>query len=46
MGKIRLKSADLLEEKGVTLRDPVADHFLWVQDFPLFLPREDGEGEL
>ncbi|XP_064649876.1 aspartate--tRNA ligase, mitochondrial-like [Lineus longissimus] len=43
MGKIRLKAADLLEEKGLTLRDPTADNFLWVQGFPLFLPREDGQ---
>ena len=32
---------------GASLRDPGSFHFLWVEDFPLFLPKEDGEeGEL
>ena len=30
------------------MRDPDAFHFLWVEDFPLFLPKEEAghEGEL
>ncbi|XP_025113253.1 aspartate--tRNA ligase, mitochondrial-like isoform X2 [Pomacea canaliculata] len=42
LGKVRLKCADKMEEKGVTLRNKEKMHFLWIQDFPLFLPREDG----
>ncbi|XP_018113957.1 aspartate--tRNA ligase, mitochondrial [Xenopus laevis] len=46
MGKLRLDAAAQLEECGVALRDPAAYHFLWVVDFPLFLPKEDNELEL
>lgn len=28
------------------MRDPAAFHFLWVVDFPLFLPKEDEPEEL
>lgn len=46
LGKLRLESADLLEAKGVLLRDPARFSFLWVLDFPLFLPKEGHPGEL
>ncbi|KAK7095038.1 aspartate--tRNA ligase, mitochondrial-like [Littorina saxatilis] len=42
LSKIRLRCADLMEDKGVKVRDPLQMNFLWVLDFPLFLPREDG----
>ncbi|XP_075038264.1 aspartate--tRNA ligase, mitochondrial [Mixophyes fleayi] len=41
LGKLRLEAASRLEECGVSLRDPNTFHFLWVVDFPLFLPKED-----
>ncbi|XP_053099949.1 aspartate--tRNA ligase, mitochondrial [Hemicordylus capensis] len=46
LGKLRLESADLLEARGLLLRDPSAFHFLWVMDFPLFLRKEESPGEL
>lgn len=46
LGKVRLVSADLLEARGLQLRDPSAFHFLWVVDFPLFLPKEENPREL
>lgn len=46
LGKLRLECADLLEKKGVVLRDPALFSFLWVVDFPLFLPKEDNPREL
>nr|XP_056701665.1 aspartate--tRNA ligase, mitochondrial [Euleptes europaea] len=46
LGKVRLASANLLEERGVPLRDPSAFHFLWVVDFPLFLLKEENPNEL
>uniref|UniRef100_A0A8B9D0T0 Aspartyl-tRNA synthetase 2, mitochondrial n=1 Tax=Anser brachyrhynchus TaxID=132585 RepID=A0A8B9D0T0_9AVES len=46
LGSLRLESADLLEAAGMTLRDPTAFHFLWVVDFPLFLPKEENPAEL
>ncbi|ETE65983.1 Aspartyl-tRNA synthetase, mitochondrial, partial [Ophiophagus hannah] len=46
LGKLRLKSAELLEAKGLLLRDPSAFHFLWVIEFPLFLPKEENPEEL
>lgn len=46
LGSLRLESADLLEAAGVVLRDPTAFHFLWVVDFPLFLPKEENPNEL
>ncbi|XP_004688550.1 PREDICTED: aspartate--tRNA ligase, mitochondrial isoform X1 [Condylura cristata] len=46
LGKLRLECADLLEARGVLLRDPTLFSFLWVVDFPLFLPKEDNPGEL
>uniref|UniRef100_A0A2D4FF67 Aminoacyl-transfer RNA synthetases class-II family profile domain-containing protein n=2 Tax=Micrurus corallinus TaxID=54390 RepID=A0A2D4FF67_MICCO len=46
LGKLRLKSAELLEAKGLLLRDPSAFHFLWVVEFPLFLPKEENPEEL
>ncbi|XP_029474814.1 aspartate--tRNA ligase, mitochondrial isoform X2 [Rhinatrema bivittatum] len=46
LGKLRLECAGLLESQGLMLRDPAAFHFLWVVDFPLFLPREDNWEEL
>ncbi|NXC44717.1 SYDM protein, partial [Penelope pileata] len=46
LGSLRLGSADLLEAAGMVLRDPTALHFLWVVDFPLFLPKEENPAEL
>lgn len=46
LGHLRLQCAELLESRGVELRDPSAFHFLWVVDFPLFLPREEEPEEL
>ncbi|XP_071802616.1 aspartate--tRNA ligase, mitochondrial-like [Asterias amurensis] len=46
LGQLRLTVANLLENKGVQIRDPDAYNFLWVEDFPLFLPSEDRIGEL
>ncbi|XP_062437661.1 aspartate--tRNA ligase, mitochondrial [Rhea pennata] len=46
LGSLRLESADLLEAAGLLLRDPTAFHFLWVVDFPLFLPKEENPTEL
>ncbi|XP_007480876.1 aspartate--tRNA ligase, mitochondrial [Monodelphis domestica] len=46
LGKLRLECADLLEDRGVVLRDPAAFHFLWVVEFPLFLPKEEDPREL
>uniref|UniRef100_A0A8C2IPI7 Aspartyl-tRNA synthetase 2, mitochondrial n=1 Tax=Cyprinus carpio TaxID=7962 RepID=A0A8C2IPI7_CYPCA len=41
LGKLRLQCAKLLESYGVPVRDPSVFHYLWVVDFPLFLPKED-----
>ncbi|XP_038063597.1 aspartate--tRNA ligase, mitochondrial-like [Patiria miniata] len=47
LGQLRLVCADMLESKGVPVRDPDVYRFLWVEDFPLFLPSEDGaDGDL
>ncbi|XP_061097160.1 aspartate--tRNA ligase, mitochondrial isoform X2 [Conger conger] len=46
LGKVRLQCAELLEAQGVAVRDPSAFHFLWVVDFPLFLPREEDPEQL
>lgn len=46
LGGLRLQCADLLESHGIKLRDPSVFHFLWVVDFPLFLPKEDNPEEL
>uniref|UniRef100_A0A8C3XA96 Aspartyl-tRNA synthetase 2, mitochondrial n=1 Tax=Catagonus wagneri TaxID=51154 RepID=A0A8C3XA96_9CETA len=46
LGKLRLECADLLEARGVVLRDPALFSFLWVVDFPLFLPKEENPQEL
>ncbi|XP_010982844.2 aspartate--tRNA ligase, mitochondrial [Camelus dromedarius] len=46
LGKLRLECADLLEAGGVVLRDPALFCFLWVVDFPLFLPKEENPKEL
>ncbi|XP_025898724.1 aspartate--tRNA ligase, mitochondrial, partial [Nothoprocta perdicaria] len=46
LGSLRLESANLLEAAGLVLRDPTAFHFLWVVDFPLFLPKEENPTEL
>lgn len=46
LGALRLLSADLLEAAGLALRDPTAFHFLWVVDFPLFLPKAENPTEL
>ncbi|KAM6217273.1 LOW QUALITY PROTEIN: aspartate--tRNA ligase, mitochondrial [Rhynchocyon petersi] len=46
LGKLRLECADLLEARGVVLRDPALFSFLWVVDFPLFLPKEENPEDL
>ncbi|KAK7945445.1 hypothetical protein WMY93_001173 [Mugilogobius chulae] len=46
LGSLRLHCADLLESHGVSLRDPSVFQFLWVVDFPLFLPKEERPDEL
>ncbi|XP_061653053.1 aspartate--tRNA ligase, mitochondrial isoform X1 [Phyllopteryx taeniolatus] len=46
LGKLRLQCAELLECHGMTVRDSSAFHFLWVVDFPLFLPKEDEPKQL
>ncbi|KAM4022566.1 aspartate--tRNA ligase, mitochondrial isoform 2-T2 [Anomaloglossus baeobatrachus] len=46
LGNLRLEVASRLEECGVPLRDPNTFHFLWVVDFPLFLPKEENPEEL
>lgn len=46
LGKMRLDTANNLESKGENVRDPCKMNFLWVEDFPLFLPREDGSDGL
>uniref|UniRef100_A0A8C7B8Q7 Aspartyl-tRNA synthetase 2, mitochondrial n=1 Tax=Neovison vison TaxID=452646 RepID=A0A8C7B8Q7_NEOVI len=46
LGKLRLECADLLEARGLVLRDPALFSFLWVVDFPLFLPKEENPGGL
>ncbi|CDQ56461.1 unnamed protein product [Oncorhynchus mykiss] len=46
LGKLRLQCAELLEDSGVAVRDPSAFHFLWVVDFPLFLPKEEDPDQL
>lgn len=40
MGKMRLEVANHLETKGVKIRSD-SHNFLWVVDFPLFLPSEE-----
>ncbi|XP_064848785.1 aspartate--tRNA ligase, mitochondrial isoform X1 [Oncorhynchus masou masou] len=46
LGKLRLQCAELLEGSGVAVRDPSVFHFLWVVDFPLFLPKEEDPDQL
>lgn len=46
LGHLRLQCAQLLESHGVSLWDSSAFHFLWVVDFPLFLPKEEEPEEL
>ncbi|XP_059200345.1 aspartate--tRNA ligase, mitochondrial [Centropristis striata] len=46
LGRLRLQSAELLEAQGVSVRDPSSFHFLWVVDFPLFLPKEEEPDQL
>ncbi|XP_040027441.1 aspartate--tRNA ligase, mitochondrial isoform X2 [Gasterosteus aculeatus] len=46
LGNLRLRCAELLESRGVSVRDPSAFHFLWVLDFPLFLPKEEAPDQL
>ncbi|XP_042318673.1 aspartate--tRNA ligase, mitochondrial isoform X2 [Sceloporus undulatus] len=46
LGKVRLEIAEMLEARGLPLRNPSAFHFLWVVDFPLFLKKEESALEL
>lgn len=39
MGKLRVLFADHLEKKGIKLRS-AGFNFIWIVDFPLFLPGE------
>ncbi|XP_072130433.1 aspartate--tRNA ligase, mitochondrial isoform X2 [Mobula birostris] len=41
LGKLRLECANILESRGIAVRDPDMFNFLWVLDFPLFLPKEE-----
>ncbi|XP_061490082.1 aspartate--tRNA ligase, mitochondrial [Rhineura floridana] len=41
LGKLRLEVVDLLEARGLPLRNPSAFHFLWVVNFPLFLWKKE-----
>uniref|UniRef100_A0A8C4QJJ0 Aspartyl-tRNA synthetase 2, mitochondrial n=1 Tax=Eptatretus burgeri TaxID=7764 RepID=A0A8C4QJJ0_EPTBU len=41
LGKLRLECVQLLEKMGLSLRPCGLFQFLWVVDFPLFLPRKD-----
>nr|XP_057918132.1 aspartate--tRNA ligase, mitochondrial isoform X2 [Doryrhamphus excisus] len=45
-GATAVVCADLLESHGSSIRDTSAFHFLWVVDFPLFVPRQDEPGQL
>ncbi|KAH9514568.1 aspartyl-tRNA synthetase 2, mitochondrial [Bulinus truncatus] len=42
LGQIRLNAADMLESKGVSVREE-GFKFLWVDNFPLFLHKENGD---
>jgi aspartyl-tRNA synthetase len=47
LGKLRVELAALLNRKGANIygsEDKM--NFLWVENFPLFLPKEDGSGGL
>ncbi|XP_063397245.1 aspartate--tRNA ligase, mitochondrial-like [Mytilus trossulus] len=44
LGKVRTTVANALQSKGVQIIDENKFDFLWVTDFPLFLPKEEGEG--
>lgn len=42
-GKFRTAMASLLREKGISVyKEDDAMEFLWIENFPLFLPKEDG----
>lgn len=42
-GKFRTELSNLLKEKGISVHKREGSmHFLWVENFPLFLPKEDG----
>ncbi|XP_033122551.1 aspartate--tRNA ligase, mitochondrial-like isoform X2 [Anneissia japonica] len=43
LGHLRKVVASLLERKGIQMRDPDAFNFVWVNNFPLFTPKEGGE---
>ncbi|XP_006823531.1 aspartate--tRNA ligase, mitochondrial-like [Saccoglossus kowalevskii] len=45
LGHMRIAVADLLETKGVNVRKTRSNAFVWVEDFPLFLPKENGKCE-
>ncbi|XP_054458644.1 aspartate--tRNA ligase, mitochondrial [Anoplopoma fimbria] len=46
LGNLRLRCAEFLESHGASVRDHSAFHFLWVVDFPLFLPKEEEPEQL
>ncbi|XP_071948016.1 aspartate--tRNA ligase, mitochondrial-like isoform X2 [Antedon mediterranea] len=41
LGYLRKLVASLLEGKGIKIQDPDAFNFVWVNNFPLFMPKED-----
>ncbi|XP_067007952.2 aspartate--tRNA ligase, mitochondrial isoform X2 [Anabrus simplex] len=43
LGNLRLEYVNFLETKGVKLRQNRPFDFLWVEDFPLFLPGEEAD---
>ena len=44
LGKVRLFTADYLEENGVKMRSD-SFNFLWIVDFPLFVKSDEGQWE-
>lgn len=42
LGKLRQECAGLLQQHGVELRHPDILDFLWIVNFPLFIPAESG----
>ncbi|XP_022248264.1 aspartate--tRNA ligase, mitochondrial-like isoform X2 [Limulus polyphemus] len=42
LGKLRVECAAYLQSKGLNIWNPKDFNFLWVVDFPLFLPSDEG----
>ncbi|XP_076342423.1 aspartyl-tRNA synthetase, mitochondrial isoform X2 [Tachypleus tridentatus] len=45
LGKLRVECATYLQSKGLNVWNPKDFNFLWVVDFPLFLPSNQGDLE-